>query len=416
VRHGLAILGLAVLTVVVGADPVRAQTAEGLPPGHPPTGDGDPHGRGAAGGSVPGMFVPPEDEEREDSTLRPGTIAVDVRDADGGPVAGEQVSLGVLVNSIAKGDSRSHLQAVTDGSGRALFGGLETASNVAYRVSVGFQGGLFAAAPFQLQQTKAMRVVLHVYPVTSDIQQARVVGEAVVAAEVRDDRIQIEEVLTMYNLGRTAWQPRDVAMALPQGFTAFNAQASMTDQGVDEARGAVRLHGTFPPGKGVVEFRWQVPWSGEPQVDLDIGMPPHLAIARVMMAAGGSMSLEASGFPAAEVRHDGQGQSFWVTERQMRPDEPRLSALSMSIRGLPTRGLGPPVATMLAAVAVALGVFAALRQGRPQGAPKGDLEATLLDELLSLERARASGEVGPRTYERQRQRLIDSLSRVLAGS
>jgi hypothetical protein len=261
-----------------------------------------------------------------------------------------------------------------------------------------------------------MRVVLHVYPVTSDIQQARVVGEAVVAAEVRDDRIQIEQVLTFYNLGRNAWQPRDVAMALPEGFTAFNAQASMTDQGVDEAGGTVRLHGTFPPGKGTVEFRWQVPWSGEPQVDLELGMPPHLAIARLMMAAGGAMSVEASGFPAAEVRHDGQGQAFLVTERHMRPDEPRLSSLSMSIRGLPTRGSGPLVATVLAAIAVGLGLLAGFRPGRPQEGRKGDLEASLLEELLSLERARAGGEVGPRTYERQRQRLIDSLSRVLAGS
>jgi hypothetical protein len=165
-----------------------------------------------------------------------------------------------------------------------------------------------------------------------------------------------------------------------------------------------------------VEFRWQVPWSGEPKLDLDVGMPPHLAIARVMMAAGGTMSVVASGFPAAEVRHDGQGQAFLVTERHMRPDEPRLTALSISIGGLPTRGSGPWVATILAAVAVALGVLAGFRRARVEGGPKEDVAASLLEELLSLERARTSGEVGPRTYERQRQRLIDSLSRALAGS
>jgi hypothetical protein len=362
------------------------------------------------------MFVPPEDEERDDPTLPAGTIAVDLRDADGKPVPGEQVTVGVLVNSIAKGDSRSHLQAVTDAAGRAVFGGLETASNVAYRVSVGFQGGLFAAAPFQLQQAKAMRVVLHVYPVTDDMQQARVVGEAVVAAEVRDDRIQVEEVLTFYNLGRVAWQARDVTLALPDGFTAFNAQASMTDQGVVEAGGRVRLHGTFPPGKGAVEFRWQVPWSGESEVGFDVGMPPHLAIARLMMPAGGTMKLAAAGFPAAEIRHDGQGQAFLVTERQMRPEEPRLTSLSVSIQGLPTRGSGAWVASILAVGTVVVSLLLGLQRGGLQGGRKGDLEAGLLDELLALERARASGEVGPRTYERQRRRLIDSLSRVLASS
>ena len=79
-----------------------------------------------------------------------------------------------------------------------------------------------------------MHVVLHVYPVTRDLGTALIVCEAAVAAELRDDRIQIEEALTIYNLGRTAWQPDDVRMALPEGFTAFNAQATMSDQGVDE--------------------------------------------------------------------------------------------------------------------------------------------------------------------------------------
>jgi hypothetical protein len=70
---------------------------------------------------------------------------------------------------------------------------------------------------------------------------------------------------------------------------------------------------------------------------------------------------------------------------------------------------------MLTDNAVTLGLLLGFRRGRPAGT-REDAEASLLEELLSLERARASGEVGPRTYERQRQRLIDSLSRVLASS
>ena len=60
---------------------------------------------------MPGTFEPPEDVEQPDATLPPGTIVVDLHDADDKPVPSEQVTLGVLINSIAKGDSRKHFQA-----------------------------------------------------------------------------------------------------------------------------------------------------------------------------------------------------------------------------------------------------------------------------------------------------------------
>jgi hypothetical protein len=388
---------------------------EELPPGHPALDDSNPHAHPGGGQGMPGVFQPPEDTENEDPTLAPGSIAVTLRDADDHPVPHETVMLGILINSIAKGDTRKHLQAESDDQGRALFTGLDTASNVAYRVSVGYQGGSFAATPFQLQQAKAMRVVLHVYPVARTIQEALIVCEATVAAEVRDDRIQIEQAFTVYNLGRTAWQPTDVHLALPDGYTAFNAQASMSDQGVDEAHGHARLHGTFPPGKHAVEFRWQLPWSGDKDIDFDVGLPPHVAIARVMMPAAGDIKLVASGFPPPEVRHDSQGQTFLVSERRLRPDDPHLDTLAVGIHDLPTPGGGRWVATFLATCGVLVGlVLASTRRGRstdPEQS-KGSREG-ILEELAGLERARAAGDVGPRTYERARRELMSALARTL---
>ena len=49
-----------------------------------------------AGGSVPGMFTPPEDVEEAAPGLPPGTIAVDLRDADDKPVPGETITLGII--------------------------------------------------------------------------------------------------------------------------------------------------------------------------------------------------------------------------------------------------------------------------------------------------------------------------------
>ena len=230
---------------------IAAQAQDALPPGHPAVAPGEnPHAHGGGGGSMPGVFEPPPDTETEDPMLPPGTIEVDLRDADDKPVPRETVTLGIIINSVAKGDSRQHLQLTTDDQGRVLFTHLELASNIAYRVSCGYQGGLFAATPFQLPAGRAMHVVLHVYPVTRDMQQALVVAEVTLAAEMREDRVQVEEAFTFYNLGRTAWQPDgSIGMRLPDGYTAFNAQASMTGQGVDETSGTAALHGTFPPGK-----------------------------------------------------------------------------------------------------------------------------------------------------------------------
>jgi hypothetical protein len=321
-----------------------------------------------------------------------------------------------MTNSIAKGDSRKHFQGTTDAAGIAVFSGLDTASNVAYRVSSGYQGGAFAAMPFQMKQASAMRVVLHVYPVVHDIRDARVVCEVALAAEMRDERIHIEEAFTIYNLGRTAWAPQGVPMALPEGYTAFSAQASMSDQGVDDGAGSAKLRGTFPPGRHTVDFQWQLPWDGEKDVDFGVGLPPHAAILRVMMAAAGEARLALEGFPPAEVRHDGQGQTFLVTERRLRPDDSPLTTLSVGIHDLPTPGPGRLVATLLSAAAVAFGIALVARSRRSARDAHGDVKReqdALLEELADLEDARARGDAGPQTYEQARRSIIEGLARTL---
>lgn len=387
---------------------------EVMPENHPAV-QGNPHGNAAAQGGMPGMFRAPKDSEQEDPSLPVGSIAVDLRDADDNPVRGETITLGELINSIANGDSRKHFQATTDENGRAVFTNLDVASNIAYRVSSGYEGGSFGATPFQIPQGKAIHVVLHVYQVVHDIRDALVVSEAAVAAEMKDDRIQIEEALTIYNLGKTAWQPEDVTMALPSDEKAFGAQPSMTGQGVDEVSGAAKLHGTFPPGQTQIQFRWQLPWSSEKDVDFEVGMPPHDAIARVILAAAGEVKLSAAGFPPAEPRRNNQGQAFLVTEKQVRPDEGALKSLSISIRDLPVPGPGRIVATALAAFGVIVGVILTSLGGKRKKAQSpAKQKARILEELLELEEARAADEVGPQTYERARKGLIDALANVLA--
>jgi hypothetical protein len=77
------------------------------------------------------------------------------------------------------------------------------------------------------------------------------------------------------------------------------------------------------------------------------------------------------------------------------------------------------VATGLTAFGVLAGLALAFGQRKPWKTKKelDKLErGQILGELEELERLHATGEVGPKTYERARRELIDALARTLSMS
>jgi hypothetical protein len=388
---------------------------EGLPAGHPQVGDAQPRKN-----AVPGMFEPPQDSVQEDSSLLPNSILVEVRDPDDKPAPHETVTLGIILQSVAKGDTRKHLTATTDDAGRVVFPGMDTGSGPSYRVSITKDGGQFAATPFGIPQSKAMHVVLHVYPVTRDIERTLVVMEGFFYAELKDDRLQVEEAFNIYNLGRMAWVPENLVTGLPSGFTALKAQEAMSDQSVTavEEQGA-RLQGTFAPGKHLVEYRWQLPWSGDSKLDFTLGLPPHVARMSFTALASEDMKVNVEGFPAAHAGKDRLGEAILETERQVTQREAPLAKLHVVLEDLPTPGPGRIVATCVAGVGflVGLGFVFAARKDPSGGASTSNksLRQQLLAELEDLERSHRAGDVGPKTYERARRELIDAIARTLAA-
>lgn len=384
----------------------------------PPSRGGSPHGQGAQGaqgarGGQNGMFEAPEDASIEDPTLPPGTIAIHIADPMGNPIANTDVTLGVLFNSVAKGESRKRLAGVTDAKGELRFDKLDTGSEAAYRVSVAKDGGSFAIMPFRLPAKTGMRALLHVYPIVRDIAQSLVVSQAIFFAEVKDDRIQIQQAYRIYNFGKTAWVPNDLVVPLPENFTAFSSQQGMSDVGVDAVpKKGVRVHGTFGPGQHVIEFRWQIPYSGEAEVHLDVGLPPHMAAARVIAPASKTMTLEVPGFPPPQSTSDQMGQRTLITEKQVRREDPALSTLAVTIKGLPTEGPAKFIATLMALGGLVLGLV--LGTQKPVTRDRKAERSRLLEDLENLERAHAAGDVGPKTYEKARRDLIDAIARTFA--
>ncbi|AKU96782.1 hypothetical protein AKJ09_03446 [Labilithrix luteola] len=402
-----------------GAKAGPVDTSAPLPAGHPvvdPDEEDDPHGHAAGDGhshAGAGMNQEPEDGAVDDPTIPPGRITVHVVDANGQPIPRAEVTLGILHNTVAQGESRKRVTGAANDQGDATFDHLESGSGIAYRAMVLKDGATFSVPPFRLTPKSGARALLHVYPVVNDIAQTMIVTQSMLYTEVKDDRIQVQEAFKIYNFGRNAWVPSNVEIPLPPGYTAFTSQQGMTDVGVDAVpdRG-IRLRGTFSPGQHVIEFRWQLPYAGESEVRFDVGMSPNLAASRVIAPAARSMKLEVSGFPQAQASADGQGQRALVTERQFRREEPPVKNLTVVLSGLPTEGNGKVLATLLAFGAVVVGLVLGTRKPIAHD-PKAERERLLL-ELEALEKGRAAGDIGPKTYERARRELMDDLARTFA--
>jgi hypothetical protein len=400
---------------VIGGD-VEAQSP--MPAGHPEVpadedgadAEAAPH---AGQGAAEAMLRQPEDTANEDPSLPKGTVAIQILDVANRPVPRTDVTLGIVYNSVAKGESRKRLMQTTDDSGVARWADLDVGVGVAYRPMVLVEGATFSAPPFQLPLKAGIRATLHVFPIEREIDKTLVVTQSILYAEVKDDRVQVQQALKLYNFGKTAWVPTDLVVKLPADFTAFSAQQGMTDVGVDAVpKKGVRLRGTFTPGQHVVEFRWQLPYAGEADVVFDVGMTPHTAASRVIAPASRQMGLDVEGFPPPQQTTDGMGQRALVTERQLRRDEKPLTTTRVHISGLPTEGPAKYLVTMLAACVVAIGVVVGAKKPvRPDGAASRRI---LLADLESLERAKTTGDVGPKTYERTRRDLLDAIARTFA--
>jgi hypothetical protein len=431
--------GASALAVAGSARPLTAEEMAAPPPHGTPAGDdddphglgGDPHGLGgdphAAGGDAHGHggsgrpLMPRQSESREDATLAPGTIAVEVRDGKGNLLADTDVTLGIVINSVAKGESRKRLSGKTNAEGIALFPDLEIASINAYRASVAKDGATYAAPPFGLPKTGGMRATIIVYPVEAAPTVSSMAIQGFVFIEIKDEVMVVEELFRVFNLGQTTWLPKDVIIALPEGFKALNAQKQMSDIGVDPvADKGVRLRGTFAPGQNEVSFRYQVPHDGTSEVTIPLGLPPNVQSMQVVVEATKGLAVTVPGFPPTMMKTGENGVRLLGTVRETDRVDPTFRSVEVKLSNVPTKPWGRYGAAGIALGLAALGLSFVVQKRRPSTDEEREEREELLAarnrvlvEIDALETAHEAGEVGPKTYERVRRELVDALAGIL---
>lgn len=443
VRRLIAFCLLATLPVGLARAADSAPSASATPsankargasaPSTPPAADSNGHGAPASAGSDaqnPSRAMPPghpgasNDEPQADVNepspgLDPGTISATIVTDQGVPLAGQQVRLGIMFQKIAEGESRSEKFAQADAQGNVQFSGLTRGSDYAYRVTAQVGGANYQTSPFNLKPDMGQRVLLHVFPATTDPERAAFGMRGYLYVETRDDVFQCEALFRVFNVGQITWVPKDVVIQLPKGFKAFKAQEGMTDVRFEEVEGVgARLKGTFAPGQAEASFRFQIPKTSDDSLVFRMSVPPHVAEMRVIAEASSNMNLTVDGFQPPVPTANQNGQRVLVAVKQLRDRNEELKDFTATITGIPTPGSGRWLAVAIAGCLAIGGVFAArgafdLSAGTSDVlADKKRARELLLRELEALEIARRQERIGPRSYQQSRVALIDAIARL----
>lgn len=301
-------------TVAIAPAP-RASASPAVPPSAPDAGKD--------------LYEPPKDTHVEDGSLAAGTIAIDLRGPEGEPVTHETVFLAQISETPIP-----NVAARTDAAGRATLSAPAFVGSSA-RVVTHRGDAEYWTEPFPIPARGGVRVVLHSYPSSRAIDDARVVFQSVVLVEADGADVKVTQALQGYNFARVAWLP-DEHWPLPKGAARFEGNVySETSLVVMPKDGQVSFSGTLAPGKHYIEMSFIVPSPGRTAA-VRIAMPPHLAVARVITWAGRGTRLEVDGFPPAIPTTSSKGEASLVTERQTKREDPPIREISLRVSGVTT--------------------------------------------------------------------------------
>ena len=352
--------------------------------------------------------------------LAPGSITVRVvRGTLSNVVPQQQVEL----------TGGANLKALTNEAGRAEFTGLPIGARVKATVTV--NGERLESQELTVPATGGIRVML--VATDPDLAKREAENRTLAAGparpgivvfgdqsrlvfEIGDDGLSVFSILEIQNTARTPVNPTiPVVIDLP----ATAERASILDGSSPLATVAgkrVTVAGPFPPGPTLVQFAYNLPFSGA-TAEYRQRLPAALAQVTVIAQKVGAMTMTS---PQVSQQREMQADGGLYMIGQ----GPPLAAgndLIVSFSGLPHAATWPrDVALTLALVILAGGGFAAFR-GRTSPAAaterrrlEGERER-LFAALTSLETSHRAGSIDSAAYADQRRELIVALERVYAA-
>jgi hypothetical protein len=359
-----------------------------------------------------------ENISRAEAGMRAGSIGILVRDPSGNALGGRKVILKRLRESIAEGNQSDELETTSNPEGHAGFVDQSTNSDYQYEVIVREGGAQYSSGAFRMDRQNGQLVVLNIFPTTPNIDDTFIASRALFVVEPRDDIFQIQVLYRLHNTNPVSWVPDDFRIHLPSKAKAFRAATSDGDLQLIEEGDAVRVKGTIGPGEHELSYSYQLDNPGEPTAHLQLPLPPHTVDAKIYVESSSQMGLSSPDLDAATETRGKNGQRALMALRDfLNANATRPSELSATITGLPTRGSGPIVAAILAALLGGFGVYAAraAKQTGPLAAEDRERARNLLlDELVALERAFRGDQIGPKTYEQTKRTLLEALVRIEA--
>lgn len=388
-------------------EPTDAADAEPAPPPQQPPRE-DPHQRRAR--------VPQDGSAREPS-LKPGTLKIGIFDAFEAPLTNFEFELLIVHSTIAQGETRETKKGRTNEEGLAVFDDLPVGSANTYMVRAQNKGASFSVKNIRLDDRAGAVALLHVFEPTNDFMLAQVAGLTEIGISHKEDLLVVDYALLYENPGPYALQ-LDESLDLPPGFKAVDAPDQQYPTVVATDNGA-RLQGTLRPGRHVIEFSFRVPLEDDGEQSLPIPMPPNVVNSTVRVSASKKMGLDVEGF-SSSVRKNGDNGSWLESSYQMQDLRGGfIQRANVHLTGLPTQPWGSYAAAGLAVVALAAGAMYVVSRRGKGVAPADSLEdlteaqQALLDEFVALERARQRGDIGPKSYARLRQAMLDALARIV---
>ncbi len=354
---------------------------------------------------------------------------------DGGGVAGLTVTL--HRHSALREDD---LVAPADGEGRFRFENVPYDPELAYGVSVVYQGALYGT-DLDLSGGGPAPVTLTVYEASGsdEVLSSPLVSVLIAQVERSSQSLWVLEIVKIVNSSHLTYVPgmepmKLLRFGLPPGARELEVDTRLLGAEVIEVDRGFALTGSVPPGEHEVMFAYVFPYKGS-AFSLQQSFPYGADVFR-LVAPQDSMGMTSADLGASQVI-DLDGRKYDLLGKS---DLPRGSRLTIDLSGLPRASLGDRVKSGLGRIRleylapIALGaMMAALvglalwrrraRQMRPalveaQGNPDAALdERRIIMEMIDqLERSLRLGEVTDSEYARRRAALGARLASLKTGA